>query len=642
MTTRILGLLSVIAIAGCATTHTVYPADSEEAKHVRGVHYALPKAALTVDLPIKLTTYKPGKYAKYARALLNIDVGQSATKSFSITDPTLGTFTYQDTDHVYVVRIDGGPLEERELVMELTNLGFLTTATSTVTDKTIPIVVETLKTTAEIAGKVIRAAGASNRPPATEISYEALSWYLDELNENRYALVNVDIFWKAVSAIVVPNKISTMTEKSFDDLLGKSGMRLLTLDELAKLNRAIARIENVSTREACEKAINQSLSLVVYLKAVNNVADGKSYITKLLDEIYRPILPKGASVPATVKNVVLTNVILKVGDQAKSVVILEKPGAFSLFTQLELEDAGRLALAIRDLENDKESFLLSRGISLFHHGEGTATALTAIENRRAEMLKPFIGTKIEVTWTASYRITTPSAPSKAPTTWTLCEIGSRTGVKLLVTAGVDQVAKVPPGFVVDKIDPDDDPILVVASLVCDPSTQLVSKVQSNVPRRDGSGSTSPEGFYYRIPANGEFEIVAKQSPNPDRRLARSTASIPQYGKVVALPRSTGSVTKSSYVFELYPESGGLKKITVKGNPLPAGTVSGVGEAVNTLQDAEAARKAASEAERKAEETNERKQTEKIESLTAERDLLKLQQEIDKLKSGTPESGVGSP
>ena len=642
MTTRILCLLSVVAIAGCATTHTVYPADSEEAKHVRGVHYALPKAALTVDLPIKLTTYRPGKYAKYARALLNLDVGQSATKTFAITDPTLGTFTNQDPDHVYVVKIDGGPLEERELVMELTNLGLLSTATTTVTDKTIPIVVETLKTTAEIAGKVIKAAGVMNRPPATMIREEALSWYLGELNENRYALVNVDDFWRAVRAIAAPNEISKLTEKSFDDLLGKSGMRLLTLDEFAKLNRAIARIDNKNTRDACEKVISRVVSLVVYLKGVSDVTNGKAYITKLLDLIYDPILPEDAAVRASINHVVSTNVILKVGDPAESVVLLEKPGAIVLFTQLELEDASLLAEAIRALETKKMDFLLNKGANLFHHGEGTAAALTAIESRAAEMLKPFVGTKVEVTWTASYRITTPSAPPKTSATWTLCEIGSRTGVKLLGTTGVDQVAKVAPGFVVDKIDPDDDLILVVASLVCDPSTQLVSRVQSNVPKRDGSGSISPEGFYYRIPANGEFEIIAKQSLNPDRRLARSTALIPQYGKLVALPRSTGSVTKSSYVFELYPESGGLKKISVKGNPMPDGAVSGVGEAVKTLQDAEEARKEASEAKRKADEANERKQTEKVESLTAERDLLKLQQEIDKLKSGTPESGVGSP
>ncbi len=649
--TMYIGVLLSGLIAGCATTHSVYPADSRRGRLARGVHYSLPRTDLVVETPIKLQFYKPGKYARYAKPMLNLDVDQASKRSYSVGEPKISTLSGPDPEEVYVVEIAGGLLEQRELLLELTEAGLMTSATTTVEDKTVPLVVETLKVAAEIAGKAVAPKGPPKSPPKspmeslTDLAVPApptirrhvVPQQLWKLYSARRRLADSRAFWSAIDEdgeLGAANEVRARLE----ELVGRKGKRLLTLEEYGVLNRAISRIGDEKVSKHYERAVKDNVQLIVHLEHPSSVREAAKHVEELLTEVYDGNRKYVEELVGRIAKKVDVKEVAEVTTTDKnrrptSILIITPPGTKVLIEHFESLDASILAEHIRSLQTKREDYLLQRGDST-HHGEGTSVALAALAKREQELLHPFVGTRKEATWVARFKVELPPDAPSSGKTWELCRLDEKRGVFILGTRGVLQIGSVAPMFVVDKLVADEQPFTVEVAVTSDPSKQMVDKISSALSRRDENARA--QGFYYRVPATGIVEVCGWHKRGAKRRLARAAVFIPQYGKVCALPRSTGSALKSSYALQVYATTGGLKKITVKGSALPAGSVAGVGEAVTIVQGAAGVRSDAKREEREAQDAAALRQERRIAELKAQRDVLTLEEEIRALKSKMPE------
>lgn len=150
------GCISVALVAsGCATAYRVH--DANKNHPVRGVYYSLPRAEITVEVPIKQTIFTPGRFAHLAPVLLGIRAKTTPGRTFAIGDGvTLGQRTEPDPDRVYVVQVrNKNPFQARELEVQLDALGLLTKGRAVTEDKTADFVVATVKTAASVLAKSI-------------------------------------------------------------------------------------------------------------------------------------------------------------------------------------------------------------------------------------------------------------------------------------------------------------------------------------------------------------------------------------------------------------------------------------------------------------------------------------------------------
>jgi hypothetical protein len=103
-----------------------------------------------------------------------------------------------------------------------------------------------------------------------------------------------------------------------------------------------------------------------------------------------------------------------------------------------------------------------------------------------------------------------------------------------------------------------------------------------------------QGFYYRVPGQGDVTVKEQGSPIFSGRVA-----IAQYGRIATLPRSTGSWRKSSYTTEFFPDSGSMKKLSASGEPLDPELVSRTLTAAGTYAENRREQQAAEDAAREA-------------------------------------------
>lgn len=124
---------------------------------------------------------------------------------------------------------------------------------------------------------------------------------------------------------------------------------------------------------------------------------------------------------------------------------------------------------------------------------------------------------------------------------------------------------------------------------------LQLEVLANQPASDAKNDSKALGFRYRIPALGRVSIVQKPyGTTAQKRLGEQELLIAQLGAVVALPAGVSSVN-SQFRAELFEQSGALKKATVKSTAVDPALIDKIGDAVENLGKAEAARRAAAAA-----------------------------------------------
>ncbi len=158
---------------------------------------------------------------------------------------------------------------------------------------------------------------------------------------------------------------------------------------------------------------------------------------------------------------------------------------------------------------------------------------------------------------------------------------------------------------------------------------LAPKVQ--IPKCENAACREPDpaGYRYRIPALGQLTLYALEVADPldhskDKRHDLVVDAIPvaQYGPVASLP-SRFEGKGGSVELAISPITGGLKKVTIGSDALPATAVTAPLESLRSgLEDRSKRKEADAEKARNADKT----------ALERERDLLKLQKEIKDLRS----------
>ena len=155
--------------------------------------------------------------------------------------------------------------------------------------------------------------------------------------------------------------------------------------------------------------------------------------------------------------------------------------------------------------------------------------------------------------------------------------------------------------------------------------------------------TNPQGFYYRVPVHAKATLMQKASP-AESLTAPKSITIPQWGAVMALPQKAGTGwSKSSYQFDLYRDSGGIKTMTVTSEPPSVESIGTLGAAVTAIQDAKRARKEAKLAsEAAAQEKLENAEYERLkresEMSGFEKAIMENQKAMDEMMNPVPDTG----
>jgi hypothetical protein len=196
-----------IALSGCTAT-TVHPIvlDGTETKvsGVEGVFYSLPRTVIRVSLPTTTTTYsrgylwEPGIESKLRNA--GIDFPPQLEKLPQVTlgprtgTPEITSRTIPDNNQVFLVEPKGGWLQDRSLLVELTDAGVITSGSGSVRDRTVEFAVKVIKAgvsaiSAGLAPGVAPAPASSATSPAAPTRADEVIAEILALRSRRLDLV---------------------------------------------------------------------------------------------------------------------------------------------------------------------------------------------------------------------------------------------------------------------------------------------------------------------------------------------------------------------------------------------------------------------------------------------------------------------
>lgn len=215
------------------------------------------------------------------------------------------------------------------------------------------------------------------------------------------------------------------------------------------------------------------------------------------------------------------------------------------------------------------------------------TRTLVLEQLDAEIKKrlgDFLGTYTSKGWTARYEIRIEDRTLCKPVPlFDFDKVNGFASVTAARPSGVEvRIAEAVPDWAKRSGSAPSGPVVFTAStLDSDYSTEVK---EANRDRRRALG------FYFRVPGKAN---VAVQHNGVE--IARKQLVVAQYGKTVALPRRTGSLTRSTYAFELYGDTGSLETITVTSQALDPDYLSRTLSAGASIAAAQAQRKAAEEA-----------------------------------------------
>ncbi|MBN1518390.1 DUF4831 family protein [Candidatus Sumerlaeota bacterium] len=108
-----------------------------------------------VKIPIKMVSKEPGKYKDFSEILIGQDPIKEKSKEYSLANPVeIDTVAVPDPDEIFGIKIKKGPLQQTEMILKLSEIGFLTEGKSKVDDMTIDLTVKTIEVAAGIAGRI--------------------------------------------------------------------------------------------------------------------------------------------------------------------------------------------------------------------------------------------------------------------------------------------------------------------------------------------------------------------------------------------------------------------------------------------------------------------------------------------------------
>jgi hypothetical protein len=167
----ILGVLAATVLSSACTSKIVV-------RHVNkslpddaprdGVYYALPKTVLLAEVPVMRSRTIKGEFTEVAHLFLPLLEPDSAA-SFSLDQPSLGTFGVPDASQVYLADIKGGRFEDKKLAMSFGEDGAVEKLEAESHNRTVEFVGQVVKSLGGIAGQLIKAGSADEPPPSVAV-----------------------------------------------------------------------------------------------------------------------------------------------------------------------------------------------------------------------------------------------------------------------------------------------------------------------------------------------------------------------------------------------------------------------------------------------------------------------------------------
>jgi len=550
---QILMLIPVLITAlltGCVAKNVVVrvPQNGEGPKR-DGVFYALPRTAIDTKTTVVKVEKTPGKYWKYAACFFpDEDPILEKTTSFVLGDSTIDSHGEPDPKEIFMVKIKGRYLEDKNLDLALTEAGTMVKGKAETTNRTLDVALQTAQTAVSLAAQAGAFDTASSAQPLVLV-VEGIETIPDSSLREHNELEN--FLLTAGAACGDKNKILTAVK----EWRAASAASKKFPEELQEEKSAL---EELRKKEAEEKNANRKKDIAAKAQEkVDRVADLQRNQT------------------TTVNN-------FKLNHRALLTEFLE---AYRIYKRiLELQKDLEELLSPTPRETSAEAIRLKL--------DETTKLIARYKNDF------FLGNTKKTATTLSFEIP-PATPeplqADVEQVFPLFKFSPNRGVcEMLVNdQGPYDLSN---AFRSIKVCPDGRANCSKAVKVeapCSPEeVKLVSLkikrlqdaiVKQITDRTQKTNDRDERGFYYRIPALSLARIVL----GDNEELHRFKLPVAQLGLTASLPVSTGG-RSTSYTLALYEKTGAMQNFILGSNGLiERSTVTDAGAVAGTVIDARA-------------------------------------------------------
>ncbi|MDJ0838121.1 MAG: DUF4831 family protein [Acidobacteriota bacterium] len=591
-------VLWILLFSGCATTHRVYRS-TEAPPEVNGVYYSLPRTVMSVTVPVTQTIIIPGRYSSYAAEYLGQKVPQEKSRSYKVGVPVIGVRAEADPNHVYLVKINGGPLEQRQLELALNDHGLLTNAKTAVENKAVDFTINTVTGLANIAAKTITmsagekklqeilkklSADEKDKRQKIKNSWATLLFKMEASKRTKVDKIKLS---EVMSMAPFVGKEKEKIQAALDNAPADSEARYLLSDTLAQIKLVLGR----------DPSISSSLQSFKEIFMIPGSKDDAWF------EVWS--LLGGREPPGKEETF----------DEGKKLWVIQKKDFKEALEPMERLAVSKVTKELADLKKKRQ--FIQYGLTTMANMDKDALEflLEGIDKEIANLMQQLTYKKTTATWNAQFEIAPNSlTDGSLSQSVNLFAIDSKQGV--VVLAGNMLLNSSPKGFVVKEYGSFSKPEVVAVQVNADPKETINQMVKGH----NISLTRKKTGFFYRVPLFGEGLVVQGkmegQNFKAKKTLARSEVALPQLGQERWLPYRTGSWLKSSYTFTLDPITGGITSLVASSDALNPAMVDSISGAYTTIQDAKAAKSA---------------QEDKLAVLQREKSLLELEKAIAELK-----------
>lgn len=195
---KIIALVLVI-LPSLLTAQDFEKVDAKGTDSKNGVYYSLPKAVLTLEIPVTKITWSKGKYFDTEPEITELrkDGVTSLTKAgkkeitfYEIGDISMSSYPVPDMNKLYFAKVNRNLFKNRKLTFVMNDLAVLQSAEQTNEDKTFDIITQIVSSVASVAGVAMKVPKSPGTPVAAT-PQDILKDKLKEIREARFELLSV-------------------------------------------------------------------------------------------------------------------------------------------------------------------------------------------------------------------------------------------------------------------------------------------------------------------------------------------------------------------------------------------------------------------------------------------------------------------
>lgn len=124
----------------------VTPSGPDRSNDMNGVFYALPRTVIQVDVSVKKTVEKKGKYQKFAECFFGAKGIEADKTTVSIERATFSSRGEPDPGQVFMIKVPGRYFEDKTINLDLTSEGVMTKGEASSTNHAVEVAVAAIKT----------------------------------------------------------------------------------------------------------------------------------------------------------------------------------------------------------------------------------------------------------------------------------------------------------------------------------------------------------------------------------------------------------------------------------------------------------------------------------------------------------------